>query len=138
LKSGFERSNVLKRWDHTESNEFLYATSEKEVALEMAFGSLLESTFDVKKYSCYKPNIVVTLDSLSDLPEMPLEALKSKSLFLYTIHSKINHDWIKVNNDYNNLETEWKTKATISQRDIFLTQEFKVSQFLKQYKVRFV
>lgn len=135
LKSGYERSGVLKKWDVTESNEFLYATTSKEDAIQMGFCSMLEQNgFLIKNFSSNSLNIVVKSKPLITLDAIKNGILKGKYVYLYELSSS---RFVKNFNEYNNMETEYKTQSTIPAREIINKETYSVEKLMSRYHIIF-
>lgn len=111
LMPSFKRTGKLVRWDQTENNQYLYATTDKEEAIGLGFSSAVEKVYRLDEYhsddqggiSLKIPNKAVTLQNLMRL-----------DVFLYTIAYRQSDGWVLNNNEYNNLKTEYKTQRTIT------------------------
>lgn len=111
LMPGFKRSGKLVQWDVTESNEWLYAAVHKEEAIAMGFASTLEKLFQIKRYKTQGREILVEIES----GRIPTQAdLNAVQVYLYTIQKDDKSQWVLVNNAYNDLKEEYKTKATLT------------------------
>lgn len=112
LMPGFQRSHEEVRWDQGESNRFLYATTEKEVAIALGFGSALEKRFPIDRFVVADDNISVYIDA----KELPLlkASVVHLAVYLYTISPVPSQRWIKNTNLSNGLTTEYKTAQTIT------------------------
>lgn len=111
LMPGFKRSGKLVQWDVTESNEWLYAAVNKEEAISMGFASILEKTFTVKRFKTEGRCILIEIES-GRIPT--LAELKALQVYLYTIQKDDKSGWVRVNNLYNDLKDEYKTKETLT------------------------
>jgi hypothetical protein len=127
LMPGFKRSGKLVRWDETESNEFLYTTTDKTEAISQAFASMLEKHYDSVHYKTDKNRIDIKMkwDYRPGRDE-----LARLEIFLYTIEPIKEDGWIKVNNAVNGLETEYKTRNTIKE-SIVSREEVDLIEWLK-------
>ena len=106
LKPGFEHTGRLIKWDHTEDNTWLYASTIKEEAQLNALASALEANygatriaFDSKQVSVYSARRIIE------------EEVRRIKVCVYTL--RLTSDWIKVNNEHNGSDTEYKTRANI-------------------------
>ncbi len=132
LKPGIKYSKKLVKWDGTESNEFLYASSTKEEAIAMSFASLLEKKYKIEKFQVIKNTIKVT--SNDDIKKTDFQETK---LYLYIIETTEGQNWIKVNNIHNRSDTEYKTKEDIDP-DHFDKEEINLSEWLEDKKIMFI
>lgn len=109
LRPGFHHSNTLVTWDNTESNKFLYATTDRDEAIMLGFASSIEKKYDLHNFKNVGNSIQVTLQfdkpSWKDLAKLPL--------YLYIIPVRQNDHWVKNTNPDNQIETEWKTDRVI-------------------------
>jgi hypothetical protein len=111
LMPGFKRTGKIVRWDETESNEWLYATTDKQEAIGQAFASMMEKTHGITRYKAHGNVIELTVPENRIPPRGDIERLE---LFLYTIVIKPKDEWVKNDNAHNKLLTEWKTQSTIT------------------------
>lgn len=110
LMPGFKRSGVLVEWDQTESNKYLYATTDMDTAIGQGFASAVEKLFKMNRFSEKGHEILIEIEG-DKIPS--LEELQSVNVYLYTIDVRSFDEWEKVNNAVNGLETEYKTQHTI-------------------------
>jgi hypothetical protein len=110
LMPGFKRSGVLVEWDQTESNKFLYATTDMDTAIGQGFASAAEKLFNMSRFSEKGMEILIEIEG-DKLPT--IEELTTVNVYLYTIEMLPRDEWQKVNNAVNGLETEYKTEHTI-------------------------
>jgi hypothetical protein len=100
LMPGFLRSGKLVRWDNTESNKFLYATTEKSLAIELGFASSIEKQFKIDRFEVEHGKMhIQTADymTIKDLEKVPV--------FIYTIEYEREDGWMKNRNDHNGIDT---------------------------------
>jgi hypothetical protein len=145
LMPGFKRSGKLTVWDGVESNLNLYTTTEREEAILLGIGSALEKTFNTDRYRTIEGDIWI----YSQQP-ITLEQIYDLEIYLYTIPFRVSDGWVKNNNPYNDIDTEWLTRKTIRQikvervdlktflkgRGVTITQapmDTEVNQLLKRY-----
>lgn len=119
LMPGFLRSGKLVKWDETESNEWLYTTTDKQEAISQAFASMIEKTYESTAYSTEgnRIRIVFPKEVTPSVAE-----LKKLVLFLYTIRLEDSDGWVKNNNEHNQIKTEWKTQAIIDRHIVHKEQ----------------
>ena len=128
LMPGYKRTGKITSWDKTESNQFLYATSVKDTAIELGFASAIEKMFDVEHFRCHGGEIHITTDKPVGLAD-----LCNVTVYLYTIRNLDKDSWLKNDNQHNGLTTEYKTDRTIMAIDSCV--EVDIAQWIKSYKV---
>jgi hypothetical protein len=111
LMPGIKRSGKLVRWDETESNEWLYATTDMQEAIGQAFASMMEKQHGIMRYKAHGNVIELTVPDNRIPPRGEIEKLQ---LYLYTLANLPQDRWVKNDNAHNKLLTEWKTQATIT------------------------
>lgn len=139
IMPGFARTGELIQWDKTESNEWLYATTNRDEAIRQGFYSLVSQLLDVKRCYTAGNQLILELYPQHDPDKEALLAhiqvygmnqwLNSLKVYLYEIEDRREDGWIKNNNEHNNLLTEWKTQATI--RDNFKVEEIHIGAWFK-------
>lgn len=133
LKPGFERSGQLVKWDDTEDNTFLYATTEREKAIVLGFASAVEKKYGLDRFQYIDNKLIL------DVPRQPhgytvgVEQLCQLELWLYEINPHTRDGWQLNRNEHNGMKTEYKTKSTI--RTIKSTTPIDVRQWLRGYQV---
>ena len=125
LMPGFMHSHKLVEWDGTENNHFLYATTDLQTAMDQAVASLLERKWSLIRFKSDGSKIDLWFDGKT-LPTA--EQLKKEKIWVYTVIPSARHHWVKVNNQQNNLDDEWKTREVI---DFSSRQEVSVGDWLK-------
>jgi hypothetical protein len=110
LMPGIKRSGEKVEWDGTESNEYLYATTDRETAVSQGFASAMEKVFPVRRFRTEGRDIHIFLEGKHPTPEQ----LKKLTVNLYTIRVLPQDQWRKNNNKVNGLDTEWTTQQTIT------------------------
>ena len=128
LKPGFQHSNELVHWDHTESNKFLYACTVESLAVELGFASSIEKQFKIDRFHVTDKKILIQTDekiTVKDLERVPM--------FLYIIRFHADDGWVKNDNKHNGINTEYKTKETIY--DIDRCKAIKAKDWLSHYDV---
>jgi hypothetical protein len=108
IQPGFNHTKKLVQWDVTESNQWLYATSEREEAIRLGIGSGTEKAFDSERYATIGDDIYIYCRKPIDL-----SAFFDMTIYLYTFPFRGDDGWVKVMNPHNNIETEWKTQETV-------------------------
>lgn len=130
LMPGFLHSGVEERWDETESNKWLYASTEKEVAIELGVGSAIGHVHHMERFSTHGDEVIITTSG----KRLTLaEAIKIPA-YLYCIIPKEKDHWVKNNNRTNGLDTEWKTQSVI---DIVSCEQIDVKKWFSNKKVIF-
>jgi hypothetical protein len=125
IMPGFMHTHKLVEWDGTENNKFLYATSDRQTALDQAVASLLENRWSLVRFKSDGSRIELWFDGEA-VPTK--EQLSAEKIWVYTIAPKPLHRWVKVNNKENNLDDEWKTAEVV----VFSArQEVSVGDWLK-------
>jgi hypothetical protein len=128
LQPGYNHSRQLVKWDQTENNTFLYATSVRDTAIELGFASSLEKLFDVTYFKVEGKEILIECAS-----ELKLKDLAIVPVYLYKIECKDADGWKKNDNEHNGITTEYKTHNCI--RAILLCERVDITQWLKGYRV---
>lgn len=131
LKPGFNHTGILVKWDQTENNKFLYATTDRDTAIELGFASSIEKTFEIDRFHVENKSIIIESQKL-----LSLANLKKVPVFLYTIVVKEKDDWIKNINPNNNINTEYKTSKTIN--SISSIEKIDISSWLNVYNVKII
>lgn len=131
LMPGYLRSGKLVHWDQTESNEWLYTTTDKEEAIGQAFASMIEKTYQSMQYDRQGSRIRIRFPQ-----EMTpsLDELKKLELYLYTIRLDPNDGWVKNSNEHNQIKTEWKTQSIID-RHILNKEQIDLPKWLRNKHV---
>lgn len=132
LKSGFARTGELVRWDETESNQFLYATSNREEAISQGFASIVEKQWRLSRYRTRGREIEISIEAGTTLPT--LSQLRNLTICLYTIRTCPEHEWLKNANEFNGLDTEYKTEKNIYADD-FTLQKLPAATWLDKHHV---
>lgn len=109
LKPAFQITGELREWDEGQSNEWLYATPDINLAIEMGLASAVEQKWIVNRFHTDGPEITIELDVRS--PPLSQHMLHRITVTLYTITFKLMDGWERVDNDEVN---EWRTKRAVS------------------------
>ena len=112
LQPGINITGNLVQWDETESNEWLYATTDENLAVEMALASSIEQSHLMNRFHTDGDQITIELDMKS--PPLTLAMLKRRVVYKYVFVPQVSEGWEKVNNAVNNTTTEWKTERIIT------------------------
>lgn len=110
LKPGFEHTGVEVKWDQTETNRFLYATTEVETATLLGFGSAVEKQFPLNRFTIR--GSVVKLEIEGDLTPS-VKTLLAIPVYLYELTPGALDGWVANSNEHNGLTTEYKTSRTV-------------------------
>lgn len=134
LMPGFMRSHEEVFWDETESNHYLYASSDKEEAISLGFASAIEKQFLLDRYSCEGNKLTLSFARSSKI--VTLRALSQVQVHLYTIELDKSEGWVKNNNAYNNTNTEYKTKDIV--KKILKTEVINIKSWLSSKEVEII
>lgn len=131
LMPGYLRSGEIVQWDGTESNEWLYTSTDRETAIMLGISSSLEKQYRLDRYHYderTKKIVIETPDeiTLSDLYKLPV--------FLYTIKGEEEDEWMPNYNKVNNITTEYKTQAIVSEH-LVKVEAIDVHRVLSRMKV---
>ena len=110
LMPGYKRVGKKITWDHTESNEFMYATTSKDDAIGMGLASTVEQSYLIDRFQHHDNVIRITI---SEGEPPTVEWLLKLQIYVYTIKFDSRDGWEKVNNQYNNMDGEYRTKRAI-------------------------
>ncbi len=130
LMPGIYHTGVRVRWDRTESNEWLYATSDREAAILMGLASAIEHKYLLDRFHTEGDDIVITTPS-AQLNESALHRLR---IHLYLIHPKASDGWVHNHNRVNQMTTEYKTKSVLHQ---VKSQQVDLVHWLRSKKLAF-
>lgn len=106
LMPGILYGENLVVWDETESNEWLYASSNKEEAILQGLASVLEKTHGLMQLSYEGNSIRLFFENTISTSDV----IDSLTVYLYTVSSL---GWSKVNNIVNGSSTEYKTNQSV-------------------------
>lgn len=110
LSPGFVHSHKLVQWDITESNKFLYATTNREEAINLGFASALEKVYKIDRFHSDVNTHEITID-FNDSNKQVI-SFNNINVYLYEIIPNKKDNWIKNNNKHNSITTEWKTEQS--------------------------
>lgn len=108
LKPGFHHTGTITKWDKTESNEWLYATTLMEEAIAQGLASVAEKHWKLARFQSSNNDLVLIFDGACPTRKH----LEELTVYLY----KIDWDkdaWIRVDNLHNGMTNEYKTKSII-------------------------
>lgn len=126
LLPGFYHSKKLIRWDETESNLYLYATTDKEEAVMLGFASAIEKKFKLNHFKRTETEIIIETPS-----KISVKDLDDLDVYVYKITPKEKDTWVKNKNERNGLDSEWKTVRKIKFSD---QEKVAVGSWLKSLK----
>lgn len=129
LKPTFHHTGELVVWDVVESNKYLYATSKRESAIDMAVASTLERNFQMYCFKVNDRKVEIFIELGKKLPT--LRDIEEFDIWLYTI--PLDGKWIKNNNPHNGMDTEYKTPEIIS--GFTIIEKVNMTGWLKNRKV---
>lgn len=133
LMPGFMRSGKKVEWDETESNDWLYTTTDKQEAISQAFASMMEKTYETTGYHTEGNRIQINFPEVVHPSVKELEKLQ---VFLYTIRLHPDDAWVKNTNEHNQIKTEWKTQAIID-RNIIHKEQVDLKAWLANKQITF-
>lgn len=111
LKPGFQRSHQLMHWDVSESNTFLYATTEKHAAIDQGIAGAFEKRYGLKRFQITDQSISIHTE---EQHVVAADVLRLE-VYLYTISPPLpDNGWLHNHNEHNGLKTEWKTNQTVT------------------------
>lgn len=131
LQPGFKHTGKIVKWDVTESNMYLYATSVRATAIELGFASAVEKMFDVTRF--ISKGDTIRIESTEDITE---EDLHKVIVYVYAIPNLQEDKWVLNDNDHNGITTEYKTSRVI--RSINSCMQVNIKEWIKKYKVTIV
>lgn len=111
LMPAFKRTGILESWDYTETNEYLYLTSNKQSAIGLGFMSALAKRYDLQRVILTDNHFNIVIRNTNTV--INKEDIYSLEVYLYTVKPKLDH-WLKNKNDHNQMRTEYKTSATLT------------------------
>lgn len=109
LMPGFKRSGFFVQWDRIENNHFLYATTEKDVAIGLGLSAAFEGVYGLDRYQFDGREIIIHTDNTI----VDVKGVLELVVYLYTIPHRDGDGWQKNFNPHNNITTEYKTTRTI-------------------------
>lgn len=132
LQPGFKRSGELISWDQTESNKYLYATTDKDSAITLGFASAVDKKYLLDRFINTDDKVII---KLSDKKLPSVSELLSIDVYLYEIRYDEKDGWIKNYNKHNNLNTEYKTKQTI-RSNLVRVNKVNIEHYFKDKSIR--
>lgn len=133
LMPGFKHSKVPVYWDKYESNTYLYTTTHRDSAILLGFSSAVEKHYDLSYTHLDEQSRRIVLEFSGNTPPT-LKELLQIDVFLYTISVR-EGVWLKCNNPFNNIDSEWKTKSTIPAGDIISREKIDLPKILENYQI---
>lgn len=110
LKPGFLWSKKHVEWDSGESNHYLYATTERESAIALGFGSAIEKRHLLDRFQVDEKTKTLVIFSPRKLTHYDLEQLQ---VWLYELHPQNSEQWVYNHNQTNKIDTEYKTHRIV-------------------------
>lgn len=139
LEPGFNHTHQEIKWDKNESNKFLYATTDEDMAISLGLASAIEKNCLLDRFS-YKENIL-EIFLCNKKSEFGLLNLANLSVYLYIIDVKNEDGWKKNNNQNNHIDTEYKTSESVehiqSVRKVDILAWLKSKRVIFHYKPSF-
>jgi len=130
LYPGVHYTGEIRYWDDEQSNQYLYATNDREGAVQMGFASLLEQRYPLDRFQVRGKKIIVYLEK-GALPQK--SDLKGTKVYLYTLLYQ-HHNWEKLNT--NQGFHEYRTQETLDY-DILSRESVDVETWLSGYTLSF-
>lgn len=134
LKPGFKHTGKVVRWDKTESNEWLYVTSDPDEAKLLGIASALEKVYKTKGYHYVegKRELTITTGGV----KVSLDDLRKLPVYLYRLYGDVSDGWQLNYNLTNGITTEYKTQSTITD-NIIECRQVVVADLLADWTVIF-
>lgn len=129
LKPGFAHTGKVVSWDGYENNTYLYATTDRDSALTLGLSSALEKKYDLTHTHIDNKSKTISLTFKGHKPQM--SDIEKTKVYLYTL--PMSSVWVKNNNPFNNIDTEYKTKETIT--DIQSRIRVDIAELLSGFQV---
>lgn len=134
LKPGYLHTGIKVQWDGVESNEFLYAITDRAQAIDMAFASYLDKNFAIDHFQTRDNQVIVTLSGQT-LPTS--EDFKGQKLYIYTLEFRLSDGWIKNDNYMNGMVGEYKTIQTLGEDTIKAVEVVYLEDYVREKMVIF-
>lgn len=109
LKPGIAYGGEKVEWDQGESNEYLYATSDKDAAVELGFASAIEKKFKLDRFHSDEHELTITASE-----HITMRDLEALEVYLYAISFTGADGWMLNHNAHNGMNTEFKTRKVVS------------------------
>lgn len=132
LMPGFKRSGELVRWDGSEDNTWLYATSEKEAAVMLGISSAIEKQFKLDRYQCDEKAKKMVIEVSEPLTIADIHKLH---VVLYTIKASVDDGWMANHNPANGIDSEFKTQRDI-ETNIVRCEDVRVADVLRGWRIQ--
>jgi hypothetical protein len=127
LSPGFAHTGEKVEWDYGESNEFLYATTDRDAAIQLGFASAIEKKFKLDRFQCDDSEITITASE-----RITMHDLEKLEVYVYSLPFVISGGWQQNRNPNNHIDTEWKTKKTV---DFGSVEKVDMKSFLAGKKI---
>lgn len=131
LKPSYLITKIKNQWDDTESNEYLYSTTDKNLAIMMGAAAECERMGAISVHTTENEFKAVWENAY------PRSVLHYTKIYIYTITNDPKDKWIKVNNKNNLTVDEYKTKSIIS-KDNFTVEELDFKQWAKSNNINII
>lgn len=132
LKPGYMHTGQEVFWDETESNRYLYATIDREEAIELGFASAVEKAFLLNRFQSDGNKYTFTFE---DKVTPKLSDLEKLVLYIYDIKYADDSGWKHVNNQTNGIDTEYKTDKVIESALIIKTEKVNLKDWLSDKEI---
>lgn len=117
LKPGFMHTGVLQQWDQTETNEWLYFTSDaREAKLQALAGAIAKKyLLDQFQYDMGKKSLTVRLTKRPEDPDIHKVSrdIFTARMYMYVLRAKNIPGLVANNNPHNGMKTEYKTRQVV-------------------------
>jgi hypothetical protein len=132
LKPGYKRTGKLVSWDVIESNKFLYATTDRNTAIELGFASAIEKKYLLDRFNNTDSELII---QLSDEKLPSINDLLGIDIYLYEISFDEEDGWVRNVNEHNHLTTEYKTEKTIKS-NLIKVDKIDMESWLKHKRIK--
>lgn len=130
IKPSYQHTGELEEWDDTESNEWLYATTDKELSGLMAIASYMGRHYLVNRFSTGDRSIEIEFEKGEDLSKANKE-LYNIPIVIYEL--QLDDKWELVNNSNNQDVPEYKSKESFTK---FKKQVYNSKELLMGFEVK--
>lgn len=127
LEPGYKHVHKLVKWDNGETNHYLYATTDRQAAIDMGVASAIEHKYELDSFSVHGDS--VTIKTPADITLNDISRLR---VYIYMIHPDADDQWLYNHNGSNHMRTEYKTKSDV---EPYAISTVDVGNWLKGKKV---
>jgi hypothetical protein len=113
LRPSFEITGELIKWDYTESNRYLYSSTDRETARIQVVFQFLEKSLDITRVRSTESDIYVECTNSDEEFNRIRKIIRKEFGFIYEITCRKSDGWIEVNNQNNGLTGEYKTTSSV-------------------------